>query len=83
MNQITINLTFYGSLKSFFGEKQQMQVPEELDLAGVVQILKKKQPMASAQLDSCRLAVGSEFEAMEYRIIEPVEVVVMPPFSGG
>lgn len=83
MEQIQVNLIFFGSLKSYFGEKLQILVTKGINLNGIINVLIDNKPEATDILNTSLLAIDSELQNKEYKIYETVEIAVLPPFSGG
>ena len=83
MQTVTINLLFFGSLKSHFGVDLCMLVPIGTNLATIFKILQDKKPDAAEILKSCQIAVDSELETKDFIIVQSSEVAILPPFSGG
>jgi molybdopterin converting factor small subunit len=83
MTQIKIDLFFYGALKNYYGSKLGLMILTGTDLNGILRILKEMDHKASEILDSCKMAIDSEFAEPGYTISKPVEIVLLPPFSGG
>lgn len=83
MNTVTVKLLFFGSLKTHFGNIQQLAVPTGFQLGTIMEILKDSSPAASETLQICSIAVDKEFRNVDYIIDQPCEVAILPPFSGG
>jgi molybdopterin converting factor small subunit len=83
MNTVNIRILFFGSLRAYFGDQMQMQVTHGLEIGDVMEILKTKSPDASDVLASCRVAVDSELEQCDFKLNQPHELAILPPFSGG
>ena len=83
METVNINLVFFGSLKGFFGNHSDISVPRGTNLGILLKMLKDKVPDAIEILNSCRVAVNSEFKTSDFTIVQPGEIAILPPFSGG
>jgi molybdopterin converting factor small subunit len=83
METVNISLVFFGSLKGFFGNQSDISVPRGTNLGILLKILKDKAPDATEILNSCRIAINSEFETIDFTIVQPGEIAILPPFSGG
>lgn len=83
MKNIQINVWFFGSLKDFFGEQVQLQIPNAINLGGLMHLFKEKSPLASQILSSSRIAVDNEFQDIDFVITHPHEIAFLPPYSGG
>ena len=83
MEKININLLFFGPLKSYFGDKSNMPVPKGTQLSQILKKLLENKPDAKDILNSCQIAVNSEFKSTDYSIVQSSEVAILPPFSGG
>jgi molybdopterin converting factor small subunit len=83
METVNIHLVFFGSLKNFFGSVSEMAVPKGTNLDILIKMLRDREPDAVDVLNTCRVAVNSEFETKDFAIVQPGEIAILPPFSGG
>jgi molybdopterin converting factor small subunit len=83
MENIVLNVLFFGSLKTYFGNRQQLQVPMGLKLDAFINMLKEQSPAASGILVSCQVAVDNELQREDFSLQQPSEIAILPPFSGG
>lgn len=83
MRNIQIKVLFFGSLKEFFCDQVELQVPDNINLGRLMKIFKEKSPEASNILSSCRIAVDNELRDLDFIVNEPLEIAFLPPYSGG
>lgn len=62
----------------------EVELPDPVLAADVIEALGRRFPQLSGLLPSCRLAVDCEYVTGETAIVDPsVEVALIPPVSGG
>jgi molybdopterin converting factor small subunit len=83
MKSIQVNLVFFGSLKSIFGEQISISVTNGTEVSSIVDDLKKRKPESLEILNVCQVAVNSELESLDFVITKSSEIAFLPPFSGG
>lgn len=83
MDTIDINILFFGSLKTYFGDNLSMSISKGTQLVNILDILKQKAPESIAELSYCKIAVDSVMENENYIIEKSSEIAILPPFSGG
>jgi len=83
MNSINVHILFFGPLKTYFGNKVNLSLPNETLIKVLVTRLKEVSPEASSLLDSCKIAVNSIIENDDFQLVDSCEVAILPPFSGG
>lgn len=83
MDHISLNILFFGALKSYFGNTLQLSVSIGDSLEDVILKLKSSNGLASDILSSCQLAVNGTIVNDKFVLLEPCEIAVLPPFSGG
>ncbi len=83
MDNITLKIVFFGSLKSYFGSQLQMNVTKGSNLVLLVKQLADMVPDSIPMLGSCKIAVDSELKSEDFSIVQSHEIAILPPFSGG
>lgn len=83
MENIDINVLFFGSLKPIYGNQMNLSIPRGLQLAAFIAKLKEMSPEATELLDSCRIAIDCELKNDDFAIDKSYELAVLPPYSGG
>lgn len=83
MNHISINILFFGALKNHFESTLQLAVNKGDSLVDLLQKLKSSNGLASEILSSCQLAVNGTIVEDKFVLLEPCELAILPPFSGG
>lgn len=83
MDDISLNILFFGALKSYFGNTLQLTVNLGDSLEDVILKLRSSNGLASDILSSCQLAVNGTIVNDQFVLLEPCEIAVLPPFSGG
>ncbi len=83
MENISIKILFFGSLKDWFGNFLELEVSKGIKLSKLLNILKESRPGSETILDSCQFAVNLQIEDNGFSISSPCEIAVLPPFSGG
>ena len=83
MKMIALNILFFGSLKTYFGNHQLIEIPHGSSVKDLLLHLKQNVPEAGEILTSCQVAVNSMLEKDDYLLIDCHEIAILPPFSGG
>jgi len=78
-----LKLVAYGIAKDIVsGRETGIEIPQSATISELKQILLDKYP-AFAKLKSLSLAVGEEYREDSYPLEEGMEVIIIPPVSGG
>jgi len=82
MNHITI--LFFATLRDLAGSSRlEMDVPKDLTIAGLVELLARQHPDLERFQDSMMTAVNRKYAGREEIIPQEAEVAFFPPVSGG
>lgn len=83
MEQVKIEILFFGALKTFFGNNIVMNVSKGSSINDIIKYLQNKDAGANGVLNSCQVAVNSELEREGFIIERSCQLAILPPFSGG
>jgi molybdopterin converting factor small subunit len=78
-----IKIKVFAAMKDFFDPEFEMEVPEEVSIADLFNILMIKQPFVLPVLTKSRVAIDENFVGTDYYLKENDYVFILPPSSGG
>jgi molybdopterin converting factor small subunit len=78
-----IKIKVFAAMKDFFDPEFEMEVPAEVSIADLFNILMIKQPFVLPVLTKSRVAIDENFVDTDYCLKENDYVYILPPSSGG
>jgi MoaE-MoaD fusion protein len=79
-----VRIFFFATLSEYVGAKTvDLEVPAEITVAMLKELLVNKYPRLAAAQKSIMVAVNREYAASEQKIPLDAEIALFPPVSGG
>jgi len=79
-----IKILFFATLRDYVDEKTvEVEVPTEITVAGLKELLVKRYPKMILAQNSIMVAINREYAADEQVIPLEAEIALFPPVSGG
>jgi molybdopterin converting factor subunit 1 len=79
-----VKIFFFATLSDYAGAKTvDLEVPAEITVAMLKELLVNKYPRMAAAQKSIMVAVNREYAASEQKIPLNAEIALFPPVSGG
>jgi len=79
-----INILFFATLRETVGARSiELEVPEEMTVAGLKELLENKYPKMMPARNSIMAAINREYAGDEQIITSDSEIALFPPVSGG
>jgi sulfur-carrier protein len=79
-----VRVLFFGALKEIFGgENEEIELPEDANVACLKRLLEERVTGHDDLLGSIAIAVNREYARAEDSLHEGDEVALLPPVSGG
>lgn len=79
-----IKLLYFSSIKDKLKKSfEELKIKDNFSINDLIDILKKKYPQISQNLDNVMFAVNEEYQDKKYLLKDGDNVAVIPPVSGG
>jgi molybdopterin converting factor small subunit len=78
-----IKIKVFAAMKDFFDPEFEIEVPTQVSVSDLFNILMVKQPFVLPILTKSRVAIDENFVGSDYTLKENDHVYILPPSSGG
>jgi molybdopterin converting factor small subunit len=78
-----IKIKVFAAMKDFFDSEFEIEVPPQVSVSDLFNILMVKQPFVLPILTKSRVAIDENFVGSDYTLNENDHVYILPPSSGG
>ena len=80
---MNIKIKVFAAMKDFFEPEFEMEVPSQISVGDLSNILMIRQPFVLPVLSKSRVAINENFVGPDHFIKEDDHVYILPPSSGG